>query len=126
MKHLITLLLAVLATANVTAQDAVYPDNMEYLQLQVTSENTDDPNKGNHPSFAPIRKPTIGISGNTLYLYGQFSEITLELVENDVTVYSIIVEANANEVTLPDDMPGIYELRLNNGRFIYSCEIEIQ
>ena len=65
MKHLITLLLAVLATANVTAQDAVYPDNMEYLQLQVTSENTDDPNKGNHPSFAPIRKPTIGISGNT-------------------------------------------------------------
>ena len=40
-------------------------------------------------------------------------------------VYSTIVEANANEVTLPDDMPGIYELRLNNGRFIYSCEIEI-
>ncbi|CCY82914.1 unknown [Prevotella sp. CAG:1185] len=35
MKHLITLLLAVLATANVTAQDVVYPGNMEYLQMQV-------------------------------------------------------------------------------------------
>lgn len=126
MKHLITLLLAVLATANVTAQDVVCPDNMEYLQLQVTSKEDIDTKSSNIPSFAPIRKPTIGISGNTLYLYGQFSEITLELVENDVTVYSIIVEANANEVTLPDDMPGIYELRLNNGRFIYSCEIEIQ
>ena len=125
MKHLITLLLAVLATANVTAQDVVCPDNMEYLQLQVTSKEDIDTKSSNIPSFAPIRKPTIGISGNTLYLYGQFSEITLELVENDVTVYSIIVEANTNAVTLPDGMPGIYELRLNNGRFIYSCEIEI-
>lgn len=125
MKHLITLLLAVLATANVTAQDVVYPDNMEYLQLQVISENTGDPGKGNNPSFAPIRKPTIGISGNTLYLYGQFNVVTLELLENDVTVYSTIVEANANAVTLPDGMPGIFELRLCDGRFIYSCEIEL-
>lgn len=45
MKYLITLLLAVLATVNVTAQDVVYPDNMEYLQLQVATENTDDPYK---------------------------------------------------------------------------------
>lgn len=114
-----------LATINVTAQDVVYPDNMEYLQLQVISENTGDPGKGNNPSFAPIRKPTIGISGNTLYLYGQFNVVTLELLENDVTVYSTIVEANANAVTLPDGMPGIFELRLCDGRFIYSCEIEL-
>mgnify|MGYP000211392461 FL=1 len=126
MKHLITLLLAVLATVNVTAQDVVYPDNMEYLQLQVMSEGNIKTNDGNIPSKAPIRKPTIGISGNTLYLYGQFSEITLELVENDVTVYSTIVEPNANVVTLPDGMPGLYELRLLNGRFVYSCEIKIE
>ena len=126
MKHLVALLFMALATINVMAQDVVYPDNMEYLQLQVISENTGDPGKGNNPSFAPIRKPTIGISGNTLYLYGQFSEITLELVENDVTVYSTIVEPNANVVTLPDGMPGLYELRLLNGRFVYSCEIKIE
>ena len=125
MKHLITLLLAVLATANVTAQDVVYPGNMEYLQLQVMSNEDTDTNSSNHPSFAPIRKPTIGINGNTLYLYGQFGEVTLELVENNVTVYSTIIEPNANEVTLPDGMPGIYELRLRDSRFIYSCEIEL-
>lgn len=126
MKHLITLLLVVLATANVTAQEVVYPDNMEYLQLQVMSKGIIKTNDGNIPSKAPIRKPTIGISGNTLYLYGQFSVVTLELVDNGVTAYSTIVEANANAVTLPDDMPGIYELRLSDGKFIYSCEIEIQ
>ena len=125
MKHLITLLLAVLATVNVTAQDVVYPDNMEYLQLQVMSEGNIKTNDGNIPSKAPIRKPTIGISGNTIYLYGQFSGVTLELIENGVTVYSTIVEANTNAVTLPDGMPGIYELQLNNGRFIYYCEIEL-
>lgn len=68
MKHLITLLLAVLATANVTAQDVVYPGNMEYLQLQVMSNEDTDTNSSNHPSFAPIRKPTIGINGNTFFL----------------------------------------------------------
>lgn len=114
-----------LATTNVMAQDVVYPDNMEYLQMQITAGEDINTKPGNNPSFAPIRRPTIGISGNTLYLYGQFSGVTLELVENDVTVYSTIVEANANEVTLPDGMPGIYELRLNNGRFIYYCEIEL-
>ncbi len=126
MKHLITLLLAVLATANVAAQEMVYPDNMEYLQLQVMSNEDTDTNSSNYPSFAPIRKPTIGICGNTLYLYGQFGEVTLELVENGVTVYSTIIEPNANVVTLPDGVPGILELRLRDGRFVYSCEIEIE
>ena len=126
MKHLITLLLMALISANVTAQDVVYPDNMEYLQLQVTSKEDIDTKSSNIPSFAPIRKPTIGISGNTLYLYGQFSNITLELMDNDVAVYSTIVEPNANVVTLPDGMPGLYELRLLNGRFVYSCEIKIE
>lgn len=75
MKHLITLLLAVLATANVTAQDVVCPDNMEYLQLQVTSKEDIDTKSSNIPSFAPIRKPTIGISGNTLYYMGSSARL---------------------------------------------------
>lgn len=124
MKHLFTLLFMAITTVNVTAQNLFYPDNLEYLQLQVVLKNADNPLKGNLPSKAPMRKPTIGIDGNALYLYGQFSGLTLELVDDDTTVYSTIVEANANVVTLPD-MPGMYELRLSDGRFIYSCEIEI-
>lgn len=57
-----------LATINVMAQDVVYPDNMEYLQLQVISENTGDPGKGNNPSFAPIRKRQ-SESAVTPYIY---------------------------------------------------------
>ena len=63
--------------------------------------------------------------GNTLYLYGQFQGLTLQLLDGDAEVYSIAVEPNADEVELPGGMPGVYELRLSDGRFIYSCEIEL-
>lgn len=64
-----------LISANVTAQDVVCPDNMEYLQLQVTSKEDIDTKSSNIPSFAPIRKPTIGISGNTLYYMGSSARL---------------------------------------------------
>ena len=73
---------------------------------------------------APMKAPTIGFDGRTLYLYGQFGGLTLELADNGAAVYSTVVEPNANEVALPD-MPGTYELRLCDGRFVYSCELEI-
>ncbi len=71
-----------------------------------------------------MQAPTIGFDGRRLYLYGQFSGLTLELLDNGVIVYSAPVEAYANEVVLPD-MPGTYELQLCDDKYIYSCEIEI-
>ena len=85
-----------------------------------------DPSGTRHGhSYAPIRRPTIGILGNTLYLYGQFQGLTLQLLDGDAEVYSTMVEPNADEVELPGGMQGAYELRLCDGRFVYSCEIEL-
>lgn len=36
------------------------------------------------------------------------------------------IPAGANEVELPADMQGIYELQLDDGKYIYYCEIEIE
>lgn len=126
MKHLFTLLFMAITTVNVTAQNLFYPDNLEYLQLQVVLKNADNPLKGNLPSKAPMRKPTIGISGNTLYLYGQFGDLTLLLLNNGVEEYTTIVSAGANEVPLPSCAPAIYELQMSDDRYVYSCEIEIE
>ena len=115
-----------ITTVNVTAQNLFYPDNLEYLQLQVVLKNADNPLKGNLPSKAPMRKPTIGISGNTLYLYGQFGDLTLLLLNNGVEEYTTIVPAGANEVVLPSCAPAIYELQMTDDRYVYSCEIEIE
>lgn len=113
----------------------VYYDEIGFLQIQLRvitnyKINGIDPTEpgsadaSNVPSRAPMKAPTIGFDDHTLYLYGQFGGLTLELVDNGTTVYSTVVEPNANEVALPD-IPGTYELRLCDDRFVYSCEIDI-
>lgn len=121
------LILSILAIvfAKASAQDVFYPDNVTELQLNVAKDGYENKGYGNIPSRAPIRRPIIGMLGNTLYLYGQFQGLTLQLLDDDAEVYSTGVEPNADEVELPGGMQGVYELRLCDGRFIYSCEIEL-
>lgn len=73
---------------------------------------------------APKKAPTIGQKGNVIYLYGQFGGLTLDLLSGGTQVYSALVPAGADEIVLPDDLSGIYELQLNDGSFVYSCEVE--
>lgn len=109
-------------------QEFIYDDRVitqiQMYVYKVAYEEKDKINNGNIPSFAPIKVPTIGFDGRSLYLYGQFNGLTLKLLDSGAIVYSAPVEAYANEVVLPD-MPGTYELQLCDGRYIYSCEIEI-
>ena len=97
--------------------------NPVQIEMNVGIIDPTETQKGS--SYAPIRRPTIGMLGNTLYLYGQFQGLTLQLLDGDAEVYSTVVEPNADEVELPCGMLGVYELRLCDGRFIYSCEIEL-
>lgn len=112
-------------TAQASAQSVDIPFYGDYLQLQVKDVN-EDTVSGNPPSRTPIKGPSIGLCSNTLYLFGQFNNIVLRLVDNDIAIYSIDIPAGANEVELPDDMQGIYELQLDDGKYIYYCEIEIE
>lgn len=95
--------------------------NLELRILAIPPEGTI-----NEPRRAPIRRPTIGYDGNTLYLYGQFGDLTLQLLNNGAEEYTTVIPAGANEVALPNYKPGIYELQMNDGRYIYTCEIEIE
>ena len=124
-RFLLILSIMTIISVKVLAQDVFYPDNVTELQLNVTKDDFENNNPGNMPSRSPIRRLTIGILGNTLYLYGQFQGLTLQLLDGDAEVYSTMVEPNADEVELPGGMQGAYELRLCDGRFIYSCKIEL-
>ena len=128
MKKLLLIMFAVMAfTAQTSAQSADIPFYGDYLQLQVkTSKDLNDAPIGTSPSYTPIKCPSIGLCSNTLYLFGQFNNIVLRLVDNDIAIYSIDIPAGANEVELPVDMQGIYELQLDDGKYIYYCEIEIE
>lgn len=131
---LMTLLMSVVVSTRVFAQTNLpyYGDCLQ-IQLKVCSnddnENTsgtksDDSNSGNAPSFSPKKAPTIGQKDDVIYLYGQFGGLTLDLLSGGTQVYSALVPAGADEIVLPDDLSGIYELQLNDGSFVYSCEVE--
>lgn len=114
-------------TAHTSAQSVDIPFYGDYLQLQVKiSDNFDSAPNGTSPSYTPIKGLSIGLCSNTLYLFRQFNNIVLRLVDNDIAIYSMDIPAGANEVELPDDMQGIYELQLDDGKYIYYCEIEIE
>lgn len=127
MKKLLLIMFAVMAfTAHTSAQSVDIPFYGDYLQLQVKTNNDDIGQNGNISSYSTIKSPTIGLCSNTLYLFGQFNNIVLRLVDNDIAIYSMNIPAGANEVELPADMQGIYELQLDDGKYIYYCEIEIE
>lgn len=126
MKKLLFILFMFAVTGNVSGQNII-PQYIETLQMQVKACDIDKTiGRTNIPSRVPKKSPTIGYAGHTLYLYGQFEGLTLELVDNGTVVYSTVLQAQADEVTLPDYMSGMYELQLNDGRYLYSCEIDLE
>ena len=120
--------MAIAVTVAFSQNEHVYNDRVltqiHLFVYKIAHDNKDEVFEGNFPSRAPMKTPTIGFDGQNLYLYCQFGELTLELLDNGTTIYSTAVQANADEVALPC-MPVTYELRLCDGRFIYSCEIEL-
>lgn len=128
-KSLLILLLCAASTLTgnaLSTKDGFYETNIaNYITIELQCEKIKQDKIHEGISRSPMQAPTIGFDGRRLYLYGQFSGLTLELLDNGVIVYSAPVEAYANEVVLPD-MPGTYELQLCDDRYIYSCELKIE
>ena len=91
MKKLLLIMFAVMAfTAHTSAQSVDIPFYGDYLQLQVKiSDNFDSAPNGTSPSYTPIKGLSIGLCSNTLYLFRQFNNIVLRLVDNDIAIYSM-------------------------------------
>ena len=127
-KNLLILLLCVVSTLTgnaLSTEDGFYETNIaNYITIELQCRHIGSTKIDNGIKRSPMQAPTIGFDGRRLYLYGQFSGLTLELLDNGVIVYSAPVEAYANEVVLPD-MSGTYELQLCDDKYIYSCEVEI-
>lgn len=127
-KNLLLMLLSLAFALNgsaVSVNDGFYETNItNYITIELQCRHITSTKIDNGVKRSPMQAPTIGFDGRRLYLYGQFSGLTLELLDNGATVYSTSVEAYANEVVLPD-MSGTYELQFCDDKYIYSCEVEI-
>lgn len=97
---------------------AVDPVEYEEIPLQVSF---DDPTLGSGPiRRAPIRVPSIGINGNTLYFFTPCDGCTLFLYDEDGEIaYSIIIPENSSTINLPYFLVGEYEIEIVRGRFSF-------
>lgn len=123
MKKLLFFALLLLAPCTSILADGI---NLELNVRYVDPSTTEDTSKGpNHRT--PIRRPTITLSENTLTLNGAFSEGNLYIVnEYNVVVFSHVIDENSDEIVIPADIAGTYELQIVCGDFCYYCEIDLQ
>ena len=99
-----------------------------HLTVHIDEETDDDGNKGNkNPNVkAPVCPPQIEISQKTLFLYSGCDNTTLELYAEDETlVYSTYVPEGTEQITLPSDLTGMFELRIIRGSITFVAEIEL-
>ena len=103
-------------------------DEIHYIgnQLHLTSTKVDESSVGNQVPRAPMAPLTISIDGNTLYLYEQFTEMSLELSDESGVVFTDYIAGGAYNTSLPSDLKGTYELLMNDGEYIYTCTLVIE
>lgn len=108
--------------------DATGLDEFHFIgtQLHLTSTKVDEGSFGNQVPRAPMTPLTISIDGSTLYLYEQFSEMSLELTDESGVVFTDYVASGAYKTSLPSDLKETYELSLNDGEYLYTCIIIIE
>ena len=75
---------------------------------------------------SPIRIPTVAQDNHTLYLYSGCDNTTLELYAEDETlVYTTYIPEGTEQITLPSDLTGMFELRIIRGSITFVAEIEL-
>lgn len=114
-----------LSALNVNAGES---DEIHFIgtPLHLTTSKVDESSLGNQVPRAPMAPVTISIDGNSLYLYGQFSDITMTLTGNEGIGFTDNVSSGAYVTYLPLDLQGCYELQLNDGAYLYTCTLEIE
>ena len=73
---------------------------------------------------APIRVPSLYIEDHTLSFSSSCVGYTLQLVQDDVVVYTYYIQ-DSDDLCLPSNLTGIYEIRLVGGSFTFVGEIEL-
>lgn len=73
---------------------------------------------------SPIRHPSLFIEEHTLSFSNSCLGFILELVQDDAIVYTYLINST-DDLVLPSELVGIYEIRLIGGSFTFVGEIEL-
>ena len=123
MKRTISIICLAASSLLMTVASEFNPISPIFLQVRLI-----DPTVVHHPlPKSPIVPPSIGIEGNTLYIYSGCVDDTLQLVDaDDTVVYYEEITDSISEITLPESLSGEYELQILQGNFCFYAVIELQ
>ncbi len=80
---------------------------------------------GNGIKRSPVYAPYIFIDGHTISVDGYMSACTLQLKNGEGVAYEMSVPAGTQEIYLPEDLAGSYELLLIFGEYSFVGEITL-
>ena len=125
-KTLLILLLCFVYAAHGTAS-CIEPIGKPINFVVETNTNIINPGGNGHSSpRGPVCPPEAMLSGHTLYILTSHADYTLQLLSFDATVvFETFVPSSVNEVQLPANLTGDYELQLQTERFIFTGEVEL-
>ena len=111
-KSLLTMLLLVLVTLTANAQ-----------RINFTGTKIGTPiGSGGNPK-SPIQAPIVDLDDHTLYFTTSCVGDTLQLVQNDVVVYSTVIADD--EVDLPETLTGEFEIQIIQDEWLFYGVIEL-
>ena len=109
-KSLLTMLLLALVTLSANAQNI----NFDWTKIG-------NPIGTGGPHKSPVQVPIVDLDNHTLYFTTSCVGDTLQLVQNDVVVYSIVI--TSDEVELPASLEGTFEIRIIEDEWLFYGEI---
>ena len=109
-KSLLTMLLLALVTLTANAQ-----------RIHLTGTKIDPIGSQIGPHKSPVQAPIVDLDDHTLYFTTSCVGDTLQLVQNDVVVYSIVI--TSDEVELPASLEGTFEIRIIEDEWLFYGEI---
>lgn len=92
------------------------------VELKISDSNQN--NLGHRPSRSPILYPDVTIEDNILSFSSSCINCTIQLIQDDITVYIDYVDENG-EVILPTYLSGTYILQFQLGSITFVGEIEL-
>ena len=110
-------------STDIKAQEVTCSIKGYQLQFQISKVGNGE-TKGTNRTMPYM--PTIYQLGHTLYKMNSLPACTLRLADEDGNiVYETTLRGDEQEIQLPDDVIGSYELQIEIGRLCYLCTINI-
>ena len=111
-KTILTMLLLALVTLTASAE-----------RVNLQAGKIDRPIGGGYNPKSPVEIPIVDLDDHTLYFTTSCVGDTLQLVQNDVVVYSTII--TSDEVELPATLEGDFELQIIHDNWLFYGDVEL-